>query len=193
MMANVETGMKRKYNLTEQEMSVILRDYDGRTETIDKIVNLLGDKYPRWHIRKVAAENGLSRPDKVRPWAEKDEDFLVKHYSTMCIATLCKRLKRSRTAIALKKKRLGLAKNGDGFTMHQITGITGADHHKIRKWIDKGWLKAKHKNTERTEAQGDMWHVKSDDMRSFLIEHWEEIDIRRVDSYSFIQLVAGNL
>ena len=188
----------RKYNLTEEEKKIIGDLYDGTTVRIDRIMQLMDDKYPRWYIRMMANEMGLARP-KPGDWSDREVEALHQYYPRLSFARVAKKLKginggiwRSPTAIRLKAKRQHINKRSDGFTMRMVEDLLGADHHKIEKWIDRGWLKNGRKGTNRTEAQGgDMRHFESDDLREFVINHTGEIDLRRVKPMSFIQLVAG--
>jgi hypothetical protein len=76
--------------------------------------------------------------------------------------------------------------------MRMVEDLLGADHHKIERWIEHGWVKNGRKGTNRTEAQGgDMRHFEAKDLREFIINNPDEIDLRRVEPMSFIQLVAG--
>lgn len=187
--------MGYKHNLTDADLNVILRHYDGKTETINKIMALLNHRFPRWYIRRIAACNGLAREGHNRPWSQEETEYLEKHYETKSIDFICKKLKRSRTAVFVKSRRLGISKhNGAGFTMQEVCSILGCDHHKVRTWIESGKLRDSRKNTERVPEQGgDMWHIKPADIREMVIDYWQEIDIRRVDKFYFIQLLAGRL
>lgn len=191
---------RRKYFLSPEEIQVIQRYYDGTTDRIDQIVRTLGEKYPRWHIRKIAAGMGLARC-KEPHWTEREMEYLHENYPKHGYVALRNGLRRinggvtrSRTAIVLKAKRIRINKRSDGFTMRMVEDMLGADHHKIEKWVERGWLRDGRKGTERTAAQGgDMRHFEAKDLREFVIRHWEEIDLRRVERFNFIYLVAGLL
>ena len=190
---------KKKYFLTEDEVRAIRDLYDGSTGRIDRIMAMVGDRYPRWYIRRIANEMGLAR-DKPAYWSEAEIEYLHKNYPRKGFVALQNGFKRinggiyrSCTAIRLKAKRISINKRSDGFTMRMVEDLLGADHHKIEKWIERGWLKnGSRKGTLRTVAQGgDMHHFESKDLRDFITSHPGEVDLRRVESESFIFLVAG--
>ncbi len=191
----------RKYFLTEAEIQLIGRFYDGKTEATDKILRLLDHRYPRWYIKRKAQEMGLAKCFKMPNWSEKEVQYLHDHFPKQGFGAIQKGLKRingginrSVTAIVLKKKREGINKRSDGYTMRMVEDLLGADHHKIEAWVNKGWLKDGRKGTLRTPIQGgDMHHFEANDLRDFVINHYEEIDLRRVEKFYFIQLVAGML
>lgn len=192
--------MSRKiYFPTEDELKIIKNLYDGTTEKIDKIMSLLGDRYPRWYVRRLANEMGLARFKKAI-WSEREIEALHQYYPRFSFNVVARKLKninggtwRSPTAILLKAKRQHINKRSDGFTMRMMEDLMGADHRKIEGWIGRGWLNNGHrKGTRRTERQGgDMHHFEAKDLREFVINHPDEIDLRRVEPQSFIHLVAG--
>lgn len=192
---------KRKYFPTEDELKIIRDIYDGTTIKTNKIVRFLSCKYPRWYIKRKAQEMGLARCHKQPDWSEKEVSYLHEHFPSKGFVAIQNGLKRinggilrSVTAIVLKKKRIGISKRSDGFTMRMVEDLFGADHHKIEKWIHWGWLQDGRKGTERTEVQGgDMHHFEAKNLKDFVINHPFEIDIRRVESFSFIQLLSGQL
>lgn len=190
---------KRKHFLTDDEIKIILSFYDGTTIKTNKIMRLLGHKYPRWYVKRKAQEMGLARCHKQPDWSEKEVEYLHKFFPQKGFVAIQNGLKRinggilrSITAITLKKRRLHINKRSDGFTMRMVEEIFGTDHHKIEKWVHLGWLQDGRKGTERTKAQGgDMHHFRSENLRNFVINYPEEIDIRRVEKMTFIQLIAG--
>ncbi len=191
----------RKYFLTEAETALILRYYDGKTTSTNKIMRLLEHRYPRWYVKRKALEMGLARCTRMPNWSEKEIEYLHKEYPRKGFVAIQNALKRrnggilrSVTAILLKRKREHLNKRSDGFTLRMVETLLGADHHKIESWVVRGWLKDGRKGTDRTPAQGgDMHHFEARDLRDFVVHHYEEIDLRRVEKFYFIQLVAGLL
>lgn len=188
----------KKYFLSEVELSIIREHYDGSTLAINKIMRLMNSKYPRWYIRRIAAENGWAKAKKTA-WDPCEEEWLSEKFPIKGFVAIQNGLKkinggilRSRPAIVLKAKRLHISKHSDGFTMRMMEDLLGVDHRKIKRWVHLGYLKGSRKGTDRTEAQGgDMWHFKASSIRDFIITYPEEIDIRRVESFNFINLVAN--
>jgi hypothetical protein len=192
---------KKKYFLTEEELKIIRDIYDGHTIKTNKIMRLLGHKYPRWYIKRKAQEMGLARCFKMPNWSPAEVEYLHENFPKKGFVAIQNGLKRinggllrSVTAIVLKKRRIGINKRSDGFTMRMVEDLLGADHHKIEKWVHLGWLEDGRKGTNRTSVQGgDMHHFEAKNLRNFVINYPEEIDTRRVEGMSFIHLVAGLL
>jgi hypothetical protein len=193
----------KKYFLTDGELRVIGDHYDGSNARLNKIMRSLnagGSKYPRWYIRRIASEHGWSRT-KIADWSPEEEEYLFENYPRKGWVALQNGLKRinggiHRTpcAIILKKKRLHITKRSDGLTMRMMEDLFGVDHRRIERWMNLGMLTAKRKGTDRTEIQGgDMWHFEPRILRAFVINHPEEVDLRRVEPLHFIQLLAGLL
>jgi len=189
---------KKIYFLTSEELEIIRGWYDGSTIHINKIMRAFQGKYPRWYIRRIAADLGLART-KEPDWSEAEIEFLHENYPRKGYVALRNRLKkinggttRSRTAVVLKARREMINKRSNGLTMRLMEILLGADHHKIEKWISLGLLCGKRKGTERKKIQGgDMWHFETKDVREFVINNPLEIDIRHVEKMNFIHLVAG--
>ena len=194
--------MKKKYFPTDAELQIIRDLYDGSSLRLNKIMRLLGRKYPRWYVRRRAGEMGLARviePD----WTAVEENFVYENYPRLGLKSLQRVLKRatgvarSTTAIHLKIKRLGMvAADGEGFTLRGLCNFlwAGQEMHKIiYRWMEKGWLKGKRRGTLRTKKQGgDQWYFDPAWVRSFIVNHPEEVDLRLVDPKTFISLVAGD-
>ena len=194
--------MIKKYFPTEQELAIVREHYDGTSLQINKIFRLIGRKYPRWYVGRMARDMGLAKI-KEPDWTADEEAYVIEHYPKMGLKALRRAMiangmtPRSTTAINLKLKRLGAhASADDGFSLRALERFLFAgqeQHHTIRAWIEKGWLKAKRRGTLRLARQGgDIWYVSPEWLRSFILHHPEEIDLRLVDPAPFIRLVAGD-
>lgn len=194
--------MKKKYSPTEDELKIIRDHYDGTSFALSKIMRNLGRKYPRWYVRRLAGGMGLSRV-KEPDWTASEERYLQERYPAMGLKALRSGMirngmyPRSITAIKLKLKRLHMAASqDDGFTLRGIEALLWGgleQHHIISRWINKGWLRGKRRGTLRHKSQGgDVWYFSPENVRSFIINHPDEIDLRLVDGIAFIELLAGN-
>jgi hypothetical protein len=98
---------------------------------------------------------------------------------------------RSTTGILLKRKRLGMLQNMPGQSATSLAKCFGADAKMITGWIENGWLKAEKRGTHRTEKQGgDMYYILTSDVREFIIDNIGVIDIRKVDKFWFVDMLA---
>jgi len=147
-------------------------------------------KVPRWAVNRRAAALGLSRP-KDRPWSKQDEAYLEASFHHVSIKTLAHKLGRSPTAVKLKAKRLGLRKYDEAYTACSLAEALGVDPHWVLARIRSGKLRASHRQTERTAQQGgDSWLITDEAVLDFLREHPYDIDLRKVDSLWFMDLIA---
>jgi len=147
-------------------------------------------KLPRWAVNRRAAALGLSRP-KDRPWSVEDEARVEASFHHTSVKMLARRLGRSPTAVQLKAKRLGLRKYGEGYTALSLAEALGVDPHWVLARIRSGRLRASRRHTERTAQQGgDSWLITDEAVVRFLRDHPYDIDLRKVDSLWFMDLVT---
>jgi len=147
-------------------------------------------KVPRWAVNRRAAALGLSRP-KDRPWSAQEEAHLEASFHHVSAKTLARRLARSPTAVKLKAKRLGLRKYDEGYTASSLAEALGVDPHWVLARIRSGKLRASHRHTDRTAQQGgDSWLITDEAVVELLREHPYDIDLRKVDSLWFMDLIA---
>jgi hypothetical protein len=179
----------KKWTWNDAEDAFLRRMYDsairGRSQ---EIANRLGR--PRWVVNRRAVALGLSRP-KDRPWSHEDRDYLEANYHRSAIKVMAKRLQRSPTAIKLKAKRLGLRKYDEGYTASSLAEALGVDPHWVLSRIRTGKLRAAPRRTERKPEQGgDSWLITDDALLDFLREHSYDIDLHKVDSLWFMDLIG---
>ncbi|MDP2856551.1 MAG: hypothetical protein Q8P50_01060 [Bacillota bacterium] len=183
---------KKKWFWNDITDGTLRRMYDptvrGRSQEIaDRL------KVPRWAVNRRAAALGLSRP-KDRPWSAQEGAYLEANFHHVSAKTLARRLARSPTAVKLKAKRLGLRKYDEGYTASSLAEALGVDPHWVLARIRSRKLRASHRHTERTIQQGgDSWLVTDDAVLELLAEHPYDIDLRKVDSLWFMDLIAPYL
>jgi len=190
-------GKPTKHIITPEMRAAIKETYQTTTGSgeVRELAKRLG--LPRWKITKYAQKNGLTPIRKKEPdWSER-ELRILQQSSHRDLATIQKHLKkagyrRTVTGIALKRKRMRFLRNLDGHSSRQVAEGFGVDDHCITRWIRQGYLKAKKRGTARTARQrGDIWYITDAQIRDFIINCIDEIDIRKVDKYWFVDLLAG--
>lgn len=182
-------GVPQKWVLDEHSRRLLMAKYDGSSAVIDELEQQLNK--PRWIIKKWASQLGLAR-QKEPFWTEEDEAYLERNLHRKSIADIAKHLGRTKTAVKLKAKRLGVNKTlQEGYTMRGLCLGLGCDHHKVEKWLERGWIKGRRRKTERAEVQGDVWLFTDKNIRDFVISHPNEIDHRRIDWLWMVDLLAG--
>jgi hypothetical protein len=186
-------GIRQRYILDEPTRRLIEALYDGTSQQIDAIQKKLPG-IPRWKIRKWASQMGLTN-QKERLWSEEDVQYLGKYLHKIRLGDIAKNLGRTKASVQLKAKRLGLNKcHQEGYTMRGLCQGLGCDHHKIERWLRDGWITGIRRQTERTDKQGgDVWYFTDEAIRRMIRNHPEEIDLRRVDKYWFLDIVFGGL
>jgi hypothetical protein len=184
--------------------AVIKRVYQGTPKDrgeINALARSVGR--PRWWVSKRATALGLKAPRfKELPWTEPELELIVAnaHKDPETISRILRRqgFTRTPTAIVLKINRTGHARgrnaDPDHYSANALAKLFGVDIHTITAWIKKGWLRARRRGTERTAQQGgDEWQVHWRDVRAFVLDNVAAIDIRKVDKFWFVDLLANRL
>lgn len=150
--------------------------------------------WPHWALKKRATALGLTRT-KEQPWSSAELGIL-KQFAWMCDARIKTRLSkagyhRTETAIHLKLKRERYKADLPFYSAHSVAACMRIDDHVVTRWIRLGYLKARRRETARTEAQGgDIWLVLERDLRAFLLKYPTQWDIRKVDQLWFLDVLT---
>ena len=195
---NKTTRRKPKYHFTVEMDAEIRRVY--RTMTGNGEVNMLAVRLglPRWLISRRARDIEAYEPRIKEPnWSEKEIEILERsaHRHPEVIRRHLKKkgFIRSATGIILKRKRLRLPKNLEGQSATQLAICFGIDNNVVTRWIKEGLLKAQKRGTERTEQQGgDIYYIKDVWIKDFVKENIGIIDIRKLDKFWFVDVMAAN-
>ena len=191
---------KGKWPISPEMHKEIKRLYQTRVGmSKDHPVKAYAEKigYPRWKITRYAMTQGwVARQKKARGWSEKELRILQQsaHRHPEVIQRHLKRTGFNRTVVAIvqKRKRQRCLKNIGGQSAYQLAQCFGIDSHTITRWIRLGYLKANKRGTERTSKQGgDTYFIRDKWVRDFILEYIAEIDIRKVDKFWFVDLLAG--
>jgi hypothetical protein len=147
--------------------------------------------FPRWYIKRQARRLGLAISQDRRPWPPAELDSLDRLLGKVSAATIAKRLKRTETSVVMKIKALGHCRRvSEGYTMRDLEECLGEDHHKIQKWIAKGWLRDRLQGTRRHDGNGnDIHRFREKDILAFIKQHPREINLGKVDGLWFLDLV----
>lgn len=185
----VPGGNPQKYTLDERGRRLIEDCYDGSRERANELAQWLGVTPSA--IKKWAQQLGVSRNSDPR-WTQEEMDYLEKNLFKMSSKDIAKHLGRTVIAVRAKTNRLSLYRTHiDGYTKADLAlGLGIRDHHKIEKWIERGWIKGK-KLPISEYATRQPWLFTAKAIRDFIIAHPEEIDLRRVEKIWFIDIMAG--
>lgn len=150
---------------------------------------------PRWWVSKRAAQLGLVTPRfKELPWSEAEIEFISDNaHKTPCALRRLmtnKGFARSETAISLKIKRLHLDRTDPHhLNANQLSEAMGVDRKTVGRWIEKGLLKAKRRESTDTD---DFWWIHRKHVRAFIEDNVAIVDVRKVDKFWFIDLLTDN-
>ncbi len=155
--------------------------------------------YPRWKISRYAIQAGLIAKQKKEPdWNER-EIHILELNAHRCPEVIQRKLKmvgftRSVTGIVVKRKRERMLKNLEGMSAREFSHCLGVDDHFVIKAIKAGRLKAEQRGTKRTEAQGgDIYFIKDKAIKEYILNWINEIDIRKVAKYWFVDLLTSKI
>ena len=187
---------KEKYPVSEYAHDEIRRVYHrepvpGQVKDLAKRLRL-----PRWKITKYAIRNGWIAKQKKEPmWSDEELAALQKfarYTPEVCSRKMKERgFHRSATACLVKSKRLYMTQNLNGQSANSLAQCLGEDVHFVTRAIKRGDLRAKRRGTARTERQGgDMWYILDKDVKDFIVDNVNAIDLRKVDKHWVVDLLA---
>ncbi len=152
----------------------------------------------RWFVSKRARALGLTMPHKKEPpWTAAENELMAKIRLDNCdrAADIFRQhgFKRSPTAIMVRAKRLSLSRRRtDVFSATSAAALLGVDSKTVHVWLINGELKGEKRGTKRLVQQGgDTWSITPADLRQFIIEKLERIDLRKVDKFAFVGLLTA--
>jgi hypothetical protein len=149
---------------------------------------------PRWQVNRRAKHLGLARI-KEQPWSEQELALLERlaHHTPEVIGRKMRErgFARTTTGVLLKRKRLKLRANVDGYSLTSLSRAMGVDQHVVKKWVKAGWLRATMNETARLPIQGgDSYHVSHSAVYAFAMAHPDEIDLCKVEKFWFLDLIT---
>jgi hypothetical protein len=152
---------------------------------------------PHWTLKRRARDLGLARAKEL-PWSEAELEILAR-FAWMSDERIRLKLKaagyaRTVNAIHLKLKRMQFKHGGGFYSANSLAKALGIDSHSVSRWIRAGHLKATLRGTARTGQQhGDIYLIREKDVRRFIVEHPNDIDLRKVDQLWFLDLITQGL
>lgn len=187
---------RKKWATSPQMDDVIRRAFQG--EPHKNMVNDLAVKLgrPRYWVSQRAARLGLVAPRFKEPdWTPEELALLEKHAAKTprVISRIFKRngFQRSVTAIVVKSKRLQLDREDPDFcTASSLAVMLGCDAKVVTHWIDRGLLKARAEPVGSADGDRHRYRIHWADVKAFIIDNAAAVDLRKVDKFWFIDLMA---
>ncbi|MDP2660113.1 MAG: hypothetical protein Q8R28_05240, partial [Dehalococcoidia bacterium] len=96
-------------------------------------------------------------------------EYLREHYSQHTLGVLAQKLNRSELGIVLKKRRLGLHKVDDFYTLQLLGELLLMDSHKVKWLVQQKYLKGR--RAEWTMGLNKVWVVREEDVEAMLRQH----------------------
>ena len=194
---------KTRPKLTEEfgtpEMDAIIRErwpfLRGKGAVADLAAEL---NVPRWWLSKRALKLELTMPHrKEPPWSSTEIALLRKvplHDLNRCAKIFRDHgFQRSATAISVKAKRETLSRRATRSSLSgtEVARLLGIDNKTTTQWCITGFLPATRRGTRRLPQQGgDVWDIDPHSLKQFIIENLARIDIRKVEKFSFVDLLT---
>jgi hypothetical protein len=179
-------GSRKQYVSTREIDSLIRQGYLRLRKLHDrsaltKVGRQLG--WPAYMVSRRGAELGLSFVREKR-WSRAEVRILEQHQCLGPDAIQNRlhraRYHRSRTAILLKRRQLGLVQKG--YSAYRLAELLGTSRHRVVRWIQKGALRASRRGTARGARQGgDAWFIKEHETKRFLSRHKEAFEPAKGD------------
>lgn len=177
----------QKYFLSDSGREMLMRYYDGKHETTQMLVKCLG--VPRHIIYRWALKLGLKQRG-TRTWTEREIHYLESNIHQLSMEQLMKHLKRTECSIVRKAYELGLSKSHEGYTLSALVAAFGVHHKTIERWVAKGWLRGKRRQTRRTHLP-DIWYFSDANVRDFVKRHPEEVNPTKADWLWLVDVLCG--
>ena len=134
---------------------------------------------------------------KEPPWSSTEIDLLRKvplHDPDRCAKIFREHgFQRSPTAISVKAKRETLSRRATRSSLSgtEVARLLGIDNKTTTQWCITGFLPATRRGTRRLPQQGgDVWDIDPRRLKQFILENLERIDIRKVEKFSFVDLLT---
>jgi len=153
---------------------------------------------PRWWLSTRAKRLRLTVPHRKEPdWTAAEIALMSKvplHDLRRCAEIFRQHgYARTATAIAVKATRLALSRAfRDALSACAAAKVLGVDTKTVIREILMGDLAAEKRPTARLPQQGgDPWAITPAALRRYILDHADRVDLRKVEKFAFLQIVAG--
>ena len=164
-------------------------------------VRRLADQFnvPRHWITQRAMRLGLSVAHKKEPrWTAAEDELMrkVPLHDPKAASRIFHQhgFPRTPTAIVVRAKRLDLSRRAtrEELSARKAARILGIDDKAITALCIAGILPATKRADRRLAQQGgSAWDIRPSDLRQYVIDHIERVDIRKVDKVAFVDLLVN--
>lgn len=122
---------------------------------------------------------GVKYKKAYRAWSAGESERLVEYSESRSRSNIATTLHRSRKAIELKQRRLGITSTmqEDSFSKYHLAELLHIRPRTIQSWVDKGWLPATIEGTPRLPRM----IIAAEDFIRFCRKYPEAIHQRRIN------------
>jgi TfoX/Sxy family transcriptional regulator of competence genes len=152
--------------------------------------------WPEHAVFRRAVELGLTSAWSEVPWSEPEEE-LVSELAWQSPAVVQDQIKkrfgkhRTQSSIIAKRNRLKCMKNLDGLTHSGLEEALGVGQRMVDRWLESGKIRGILRFPENQAIGRSVWFFPHWEVRRFIMENLEEIDLARVEKHWFVDLIAS--
>jgi len=189
--------MSSPHSYTEADLALLHRYYNSGEMSHAKLAITIGISYGA--LKWKAACLGLARTNVQRTYArftDADDKIMISMVGDHTIGAIAARVGRSPCAVSDRLQYLGVSYNTtsrDGwYTLTDVAQILGMSENTVRRLIRNGAIKAKlfYGNKSKTMS-GNVWQVSKDTLRDYIRKHPRQLNGRRIDMISLVEILAG--
>lgn len=195
------SGARKRHVFTPDIDEAIREGYQQLNASDKGAVAALAERIgiERWVLTKRATVLGLTVTHrKEPPWTAAEDALMARvplHKPDKCAKIFNENgFLRSATAIIVRAKRLGISRRAarEELSATRAAAILGVDGKWVTGRILDGSLPAiKREDLRRAQQGGSAWDIRPDDLRRYVLDHMEQVDLRKVDKVPFLMLIAN--
>ena len=147
------SGQRRRFKWSKAARDVVRANLHAEAEEFSQLLTDLEELTgnPRDACSRFARAMGVKYKKPYRAWSTGEAERLVEYSESRSRNNIATTLHRSRKAIELKQRRLGITSTmqTDGFSKYHLAELLHIRPGTIQTWVDKGWLPATVEGTAR--------------------------------------------
>lgn len=175
------SGQRRRFKWSKEARDVVRANLHAKAEEFSRLLTdlerLTGN--PRDACSRFARAMGVKYKKPYRAWSAGESERLVEYSESRSRNNIATTLHRSRKAIELKQRRLGITSTmqADSFSKYHLAELLHIRPRTIQSWVDKGWLPATVEGTPRLPRI----IIAAEDFIRFCRKYPEAIHQRRIN------------
>jgi len=175
------SGQRRRFKWSKEARDLVRANVHAAagefTRLLTDLERLTGN--PRDACSRFARSMGVTYKKPYRAWSAGESERLVEYSESRSRSNIATTLHRSRKAIELKQRRLGITSTmqEDSFSKYHLAELLHIRARTIQTWVDKGWLPATIEGTPRLPRI----IIAAEDFIRFCRKYPEAIHQRRIN------------